>query len=107
MLTQTDKIRAYNDEFRTTLNARLGKVLLTPDASSADTGALLSRVMAYATFGDNDPYDEHDFGSFEHGGTNYFWKIDYYDPTLESGSDDPADPQQTTRVLTIMSASEY
>ena len=37
----------------------------------------------------------------------YFWKIDYYDANLEYGSDDPANDAVTTRVLTIMEASEY
>jgi len=55
----------------------------------------------------NDPYGEHDFGSFEHNGQTIYWKIDYYDKTLEGGSEDPADPQQTTRVLTIMLREEY
>ncbi|HUB63143.1 MAG TPA: DUF3768 domain-containing protein [Methylocella sp.] len=49
----------------------------------------------------------HDFGSFELAGQRFFWKIDCYDKSLEFGSVDPADPENTTRVLTIMLAEEY
>ena len=55
----------------------------------------------------NDPHQEHDFGSFAIGDQTFFWKIDYYTPTLDGGSEDPADPDMTTRVLTIMLAEEY
>jgi hypothetical protein len=34
-------------------------------------------------------------------------KIDNYDPTLSGGSEDPSDPAQTVRVLTLMLADEY
>jgi hypothetical protein len=37
----------------------------------------------------------------------HFWKIDSYDRNTEFGSPDPADPDVTTRVLTIMRADEY
>jgi hypothetical protein len=53
------------------------------------------------------PYAEHDFGSFELADYKFFWKIDYYDLRCESGSVDPSDPKRTTRVLTVMLASEY
>jgi Protein of unknown function (DUF3768) len=57
------------------------------------------------------PYGEHDFGAFtfDHEGESLriFWKIDYYAPDLLHGSEDPADPAQTIRVLTIMLAEEY
>ena len=56
---------------------------------------------------ENDPYGEHDFGSVTIDGTNLFWKIDYYDLSLQYGSSDPSDPAQTARVLTITLAEEY
>ena len=48
-----------------------------------------------------------DLALFEHNGQRIFWKIDYYDRSLSQGSEDPADPKQTVRVLTIMLADEY
>ena len=46
-------------------------------------------------------------GSFELCNRRFFWKIDCYDERGEYGSEDPADPQKTTRILTIMLASKY
>lgn len=54
----------------------------------------------------NDPYGEHDMGSFDLYGASCLWKIDYYDPSMSAGSEDPADPDKTVRVLTIMRADE-
>lgn len=69
---------------------------------------------------DNDPYGERDFGAIYWGvdgvwstlrpvdvALTVFWKIDAYDRELRFGSEDPADPAVTRRVLTIMLASEY
>jgi len=72
---------------------------------------LLSGAFSVATFSDfdkeNDPYGEHDFGNFTLAGRKFFFKVDYYDSNMEFGSEDPADPSKTTRVLTIMLAEEY
>jgi hypothetical protein len=69
---------------------------------------ILNQVRAFSAFTkENDPFNEHDFGAFEFDEDTIFWKIDYYDLSLTYGSDDPADPAKTTRVLTIMLASEY
>ena len=66
------------------------------------------RMKAYDEFDEgNDPFLEHDFGSFELSQRRFIWKISYYAPDLEHGSEDPADPDKTTRVLTLLLAEEY
>jgi hypothetical protein len=107
--TQADRIRELNDVFRTTWLT--GKVLLTsgiqnlPDTTQS---RIVEAVQGFDTFTpDNDPHGEHDFGAVTVEGHKVFWKIDYYDPTLQYGSEDPANPAVTKRVLTIMLAEEY
>jgi hypothetical protein len=76
-----------------------------PDCVKADALLKVSTFDAFTE--DNDPHNEHDFGSFEVVGRKFFWKIDYFDKTLAWGSENPADPQQTVRVLTLMLADDY
>jgi hypothetical protein len=106
-----ERIRELNDAFRKTLDPTLGRVMLTAGVAAlpSDVRAMaIQKVAAFDNFAaGNDPHGEHDFGSFDLAGDKFFWKIDYYDPTLESGSEDPADPTRTTRVLTLMLAAEY
>jgi hypothetical protein len=108
-LMSAAKIRELNDRFRTTMTG--GRVILTAgvDALPSDVKALvIRRVATFTAFtADNDPHGEHDFGSFELAGRKFFFKIDCYDANMEFGSEDPADPAKTTRVLTIMLAEEY
>jgi hypothetical protein len=65
-------------------------------------------VREFKDFSDeNDPWGEHDFGAVEVDGQKVFFKIDYYDPSLQQGSENPANAGCTHRVLTIMLTSEY
>jgi len=69
---------------------------------------IIRMVRDYESFTpDNDPLGEHDFGRFEFDGTILYWKIDYYDLALAYGSPDPANPEITTRLLTILRAEDY
>ena len=108
-LMSAEKIRTLNDAFRRTLTG--GKVMMTAGIAALSDAAramVLNKVRTFDAFtADNDPHGEHDFGSFEVDGRKIFWKIDAYDAAMEFGSEDPADPSKTTRVLTIMFASEY
>jgi hypothetical protein len=105
----SDSIRVLNDNFRSTFIG--GQLVLTSGVSELpiDVRAkALLMVKSFSAFSeDNDPYGEHDFGSFEVAGEKFFWKIDYYDPQCQYGSEDPSDPGKTTRVLTVMLVDEY
>ena len=102
-------IQKLNDVFRQTFAG--GRVVLTSGVSDLPnniTAKLLHTVKTHSEFTkENDPNGEHDFGSCIVADEKFFWKIDYYDVTLEFGSPDPSDPNVTTRVLTIMRADEY
>jgi hypothetical protein len=107
---KTKRIAALNDLCRTAMGVA-GRLVQTQGICALpleDQSAIREKVECFEDFGpDNDPYGDRDFGSFEHAGEKIFWKIDYYDRTLTMGSEDPSDPAQTIRVLTIMLASEY
>lgn len=112
---RTATIAALNDAFRTVAEFPSwplgGRVLITSGINALaprERQQIVAAVRDFSDFGeDNDPHGEHDFGAVEVAGHRCFWKIDYYDPTIEFGSDDPTDPEKTTRVLTIMLAEEY
>ena len=105
----TCRIRQLNDRFRTSFIG--GKVLQTEGISAlpeADQSRIRELVETFDDFTEgNDPYGEHDFGSIQYNDMKIFWKIDYYNKSMSGGSENPADPAQTCRVLTIMLASEY
>lgn len=69
---------------------------------------VFNAVRDYDSFTpDNDPHGEHDFGSLVVAGHSVYWKIDYYDQRRAYVSRQPACPDVTTRVLTIMLSEEY
>jgi Protein of unknown function (DUF3768) len=107
--TQTDRIRALNDELRQHMQG--GMAVITPGVAALGQDAVDRIVKTITVFDDfchaNDPHEEHDFGSFEADGQKIFFKIDYYDKALTCHSPDPADPSVTERVITIMLAEEY
>ena len=103
-------IRDLNDRFRRTGYGN-GTVVITrgvQDRGPDFVQAAFQAVRSFDAFSeDNDPWGEHDFGAAEIDGVKLFWKLDYYDPSLTAGSENPANEAVTHRVLTIMLASEY
>lgn len=108
----TNKIAELNDKLRQNLfNPGKDKVILTQGVSNLpfdEQLRILIKVKLFNNFNaGNDPYSQHDFGMIEHSKLKYFFKIDYYDTSMEYASDDPSNPDITTRVLIIMRADEY
>lgn len=105
----TDKVRELNDSFRQTFVG--GVVLLTDGIHAIEEEIrkdILKKVRDFDNFEfENDPYQEHDFGGFDHQGDRILFKIDVYDRRMKGASPNPADPAVTTRVLSIMLASEW
>jgi Protein of unknown function (DUF3768) len=106
---ETAKIRELNDLLRREFMG--GQIYLTEGVaaiSQSERRAVITALREFDDFSaDNDPYGEHDFGAFTVKSQKYFFKISYYDKSLEYGSPDPSDPAVTSRVLTLMLASEY
>ena len=103
------QIAILNDAFRITFLG--GTVCVTAGLHLIGDEFVKAALLAareFSTFtDDNDPHGEHDFGSVLVDGHNVLWKIEYFDPTMTTGSEDPASIALTRRVLTVMLAEEY
>ena len=103
------RVRTLNDLLR---RHRIGgQVVLTPGVLALGLDLLLliddavSRFDAFTP--DNDLYGEHDFGLVRGKGHVVLFKIDAYDLDPGGHSPDPADPNVTCRIMTLMLADEY
>ena len=123
VLSRAERIARLNDLARRVMG--IACVVVATDGvralPEADQSRLRELVEIFDAFTpNNDPYGERDFGAIYQGvdgvwsasrpvdvAVTVFWKIDAYERELRFGSDDPADPAVTRRVLTIMLASEY
>ena len=105
----SNRIRVLNDELRRKLPE--GHAVMTTGVAALGPEAVARIVKTIAVYDDfchaNDPYEEHDFGSFQTDSHLIFFKIDYFDKALARHSPDPSDPSVTERVITIMLAEEY
>ena len=108
-LPRAEIIARLNDQLRTSGTG--GRIMITQGVqriTGFDPAVLTQALATYAGFdSDNDPHGERDFGDLTLWGWDLLWKIDYYDPALTFGSEDPADPEKTCRVLTVMLATDW
>ena len=107
---RTRKIAALNDLCRKAMGIA-GRLVQTSGISALppeDQSAIREKVETFDAFTpDNDPHRERDFGAFRAQRRAHFLEDRLLRHHVTKGSEDPSDPQQTVRVLTIMLASEY
>ena len=123
---QTARIARLNDLARSAMGVACTAVATVGFRSlpASDQSSVRELIETYDAFDeDSDPHGERDFGAVYQLGDGrwtterprarddererVFWKLDYYDRDLRFGSEDPANPDVTQRVLTIMLAQEY
>lgn len=122
-LSRSEQIARLNDRARQAMG--LACVAVATEGfralSEEDQSRVRELIETFDAFTpDNDPYGERDFGAIYRDSDGcwtttrparsvetVFWKIDAYGRDLRFGSEDPANPSVTRRVLTIMLASEY
>lgn len=122
-LSRSDRIARLNDRARQAMG--LACVAVATEGfrslSDEDQSRVRELIETFDAFTpDNDPYGERDFGAIYLDGDGVwtttrpvrpaetvFWKVDAYDRDLQIGSEDPANPAVTRRVLTVMLSSEY
>ncbi len=104
-------IARLNDQFRRG-DLTLGQFIVTGGVDAVLSAekllVLINRVQAFNDFTpENDPHRQHDLGQVRFEGVDYFWQIDYYNPTYTYRSSAPASPNATRRVLTLMRDDEW
>jgi len=92
-----------NDQFR---SSGFGITLTGGVQSVEDLPGLLQAIKEFDNFNkSNDPWKEHDFGRLDWHGDKVFWKIDYYNETLDEWEDPLCG--SCRRVMTVMLSEEY
>lgn len=108
---QKAKIRELNDLCRTAMGVTARVTMsegITAEFDEAARSRLRERVELFDDFTPaNDPWQEHDYGSFDFEGTRVYFKIDYFAKGSNYLSPDPSSSALTRRELTIALSSEY
>ena len=98
------RIIELNDQFRTTFKG--GRVQMTPSVYDLDARLRGRAVYAMSRYKKFDADSEHDSGVFIFAGYSFEWHIEYRGRDGTGASTDPADPDQTFRVLTLYAVDD-
>ena len=107
----TEAIAQLNDDMRLHPMGPGKRAVITRAVHHMGAAFIKRAIAAVAAFDDftsgENVHRERDYGTFVLDSHKLLFKIDYLDVDGVLASDDPSDPAQTLRVMTIMFASEY
>jgi hypothetical protein len=98
------KIIALNDQLRTTFSG--GHVQTAPGIFDLDSRLRGRALCVMSRWNKFDRASEHDRGAFVFGGYTFEWQIEYRGRDGRGTSPDPADPDQTLRILTLTATDD-
>jgi hypothetical protein len=105
---RTQRIRALDDHLRKHPTSDVA--IMTPGIAALGQEAANRIIKTITTFDDfchaNNPYENHDNGSFEADGRTVSFKIEHYERPPDSPSVGPVDQPDRVRVITVMLAEE-
>lgn len=111
---RTERIAQFNDAARYGRD-RTARIVMTSGLLAEFGGdtvedsmmaqARLMAALCHSAFALDSP--ERDCASMDMDGIKLLVKVDYYDTELASGSEDPANPAMTRRVVTLMRPADY
>lgn len=103
------EIKILNDNLRKYLIG--GEIILTQNIevkTYEEIAEIMLKIHHFDNFThDSDPYGEHDFESFDYNDEKIYWKIDYYDQSMQYLSLNLTDIAETVCVVIVMLASEH
>ena len=107
-MSTMQKNRALNDHFRKT--GQGGIVTLSMGLhklGQAEVDNVMKQLAGEKGDKSVEAGSEHDMGEIQVGNRTVSWEINYYNKELDDVSDNPTNPDQTTRFMTLLLSTEY
>ena len=107
-MSPMQKNRALNDHFRKT--GQGGIVTLSMGLhklGQAEVDNVMKQLAGEKGDKSVEAGSEHDTGEIQVGNRTVNWEINYYNKELDDVSDNPTNPDQTTRFMTLLLSTEY
>ncbi|UWQ31037.1 DUF3768 domain-containing protein [Leisingera sp. M523] len=106
-MSSAEKVRTLNDHFRKA--GKGGVVMISMGIhllGRATVDTIMKQLGGEAGDASIESDEDHDIGLLKVNSRIIHWEIDCYNKDFDDMSPDPADPEKTTRVMTVLLSTE-